>query len=459
MTPSSISEIVARQRAYFQTGETISVKFRLKALDSLKAAIKKYEAALLEAMHTDLGKSASEGYMCEVGLTLSEISHVRRHLRGWARPSLRCTPLANFPALSRVQYDPYGVALIMSPWNYPVLLTLEPLVGAIAGGNCACVKPSAYSPATSEVLRQLISETFPPEYVAVITGGREENKSLLEEQFDYIFFTGGVSVGRMVMEKAARHLTPVTLELGGKSPVIISPTCNLRLAARRLAFGKYLNVGQTCIAPDYVLCHREVHDTFVAMLREEVVKMYGEAPLTNPNYGKIINRKHYERILTLIDPAKVVLGGQHDDESLRIAPTILDGVTSEDAVMQEEIFGPLLPILTVSSMDEAFAFIASRPHPLALYLFSNDSREQRGFMKGLQFGGGCINDTIMHIASSSMPFGGVGNSGMGGYHGKDSFLTFTHQKSVVRKFNFLDLPLRYQPYARWKDAVVRMFLR
>ena len=455
---TDIAQTVAKQRDFFRTGATLPVRFRLEALDKLRRAIKQYEPQLLEAMHRDLGKSASEAYMCEVGLTLSEISHVRSHLRRWARPSLRWTPLTNFPALSQVRHDPYGVTLIMSPWNYPVLLTLEPLVGALAAGNCACVKPSAYSPATSEVIARLIAETFPPEYVAVITGGRQENQTLLDQTFDYIFFTGGVNVGRMVMERASRHLTPVTLELGGKSPVIIDRDCHLRLAARRLAFGKWLNVGQTCIAPDYVLCHRDVHAQFVTLLKEEIRKMYGERPLQNKDYGKIINDKHFHRLLGLIDERKVVMGGEYEAATLRLSPTLLDGVTADDAVMQEEIFGPILPILEVSDMEEAFRFIAKRPHPLALYLFSDSVSVQRRFMQGLQFGGGCINDTIMHIASSSMPFGGVGQSGMGGYHGKDSFLTFTHSKSVVKKFKWLDLPLRYQPYAKWKDWVIRMFL-
>lgn len=454
-----IGNIVADQRKFFMTGQTLPVSFRLKALDNLKSAILKYQQELTQAMYTDLGKSASEAYMCEIGLTLSEISHVRSHLHRWARPELCWTPLANFPALSQVVHDPYGVVLIMSPWNYPVLLTLEPLIGAIAGGNCACVKPSAYSPATSAVIQKLIGETFDPEYVAVITGGRQENQTLLDQKFDYIFFTGGVNVGRMVMERASRHLTPVTLELGGKSPVIIDSNSNLRLTARRIAFGKYLNVGQTCIAPDYILCHRDVHDQFVQMFKEEIRAMYGENALQNPNYGKIINQKHFDRLCSLIDPAKVILGGKTEPEALRIAPTVMDGVTEDDAVMQEEIFGPIMPILTVDSMDQAYQFVSDRPHPLALYLFSNSSKVQRQFMHGLRFGGGCINDTIMHIASSSMPFGGVGNSGMGGYHGHDSFKTFTHAKSVVRKFNWLDLPLRYQPYSSWKDFVVRMFLR
>lgn len=456
---NNIEQIVSAQRAYFQTGTTLPISVRIEALKRLQASIRRHEQDLLDAMRSDLGKSASEAYMTEVGLVLSDIAFQLKHIRQWAKPTYKWTPLTNFPAISRIHHDPYGVVLVMSPWNYPCLLTLEPVSGAIAAGNTVVVKPSAYSPATSAVIATIISETFEPEYVACITGGRAENQSLLEQHFDYIFFTGGVTVGKMVMEKAARWLTPITLELGGKSPVIIDRTANLRLSARRLVFGKYLNCGQTCIAPDYVLCHQEVHDQFVALVREEAEKMYGIHPLENQNYGKMINKKHFDRVCGLIDPKKVVWGGQTDIAALRIAPTILDGVTPDDAVMQEEIFGPVLPILTVADTDEAFRFIASRPHPLALYLFTHDSRVEKQFTTGLQYGGGCVNDTIIHIATDNLPFGGVGNSGMGQYHGRYSFRTFTHDKSVVKRLSWPDVPLRYQPYHRLKDLLVRMFLR
>lgn len=455
---NNIEHIVNAQRAYFMTGETIPVNHRIAALRRLQAAVLSHKQDLLDAMHTDLGKSNSEAYMCEVGLVLSDIAYQLKHVSRWARPTLKWSPLTNFPAISRVHHDPYGVVLVMSPWNYPCLLTLEPVSGAIAAGNTVVVKPSAYSPATSAVIATIISEAFDPQYVACITGGRAENQSLLEQHFDYIFFTGGVTVGKMVMEKASCYLTPVTLELGGKSPVIIDRTANLRLSARRLVFGKWLNCGQTCIAPDYVLCHRDVHDQFVALVREEAEKMYGHSPLENKDYGKMINKKHFDRVCGLIDPAKVVWGGQTDIASLRIAPTILDGVTPEDAVMQEEIFGPVLPILTVETTDEAFRFIANRPHPLALYLFTRDRRIERQFTSGLQYGGGCVNDTIMHIATDNLPFGGVGNSGMGQYHGKYSFRTFTHDKSIVHRLAWPDIPLRYQPYGKLKDMLIRMFL-
>lgn len=454
----TIEQKIQEQREYFLSGATLPVSFRKKALDRLYKGVKKYEPQLLEAMKSDLGKSASEAYMTEIGTTLGEISYNRSHVGSWASPSCRLAPLANFPATQKIYKDPYGVVLVMSPWNYPVLLTLGPVVAAIAAGNCVCVKPSAYSPATSAVLQQLIAECFDPKHVECITGGREQNKTLLDQHFDYIFFTGGVTVGKMVMEKAAQHLTPVTLELGGKSPVIIDKSANLRLAARRVAFGKWLNCGQTCIAPDYVLCHKGVRNRFVQLLIEEARKQYGDQPLQNNDYGKMINEKHFNRVCGLINADKVVWGGQSDEATLCIAPTIMDGVTEQDAVMQEEIFGPLMPIIEVESMDEAYNIVRRRPHPLALYLFTTSGRVKKQFLSGTRFGGGCVNDTIMHIATHNLPFGGVGNSGMGSYHGKNGFDTFTHEKSVVFKPNFLDLPLRYQPYNKFKDFLVRLFL-
>lgn len=450
--------LVDAQRAYFKKGETISITYRMEALNKLKAAIQQYEKPLLEAIKTDLGKSASEAYMCEVGLTLAEISYFQKHLRSWAKTRRMATPLTNFAAKSMIVQEPYGVVLIMSPWNYPVLLSLEPLIGAIAAGNTVVLKPSAYSPATSGVIAEMIENIFPAEYVTVVRGGRAENQSLLEQKWDYIFFTGGVTVGKMVMQKAAEHLTPITLELGGKSPCVIDHTANLRIAARRIVFGKYLNCGQTCIAPDYALVEASVHDEFVRLLKEETEKMYGKNILDNKDYGKMINDKHFQRVLGLIESKKVVMGGTANAATLRIEPTILDGVTADDAVMQEEIFGPILPVLTVQNIDEAYDFIQNRPHPLALYLFTNDKAVEKRFMEQVPFGGGCINDTIIHIATHNLPFGGVGNSGMGSYHGKKSFETFSHSKSIVKKYTWLDLSLRYQPYGKIKDALVGMFL-
>ena len=455
----SIESTVAAQRAYFARGETLDVAFRKDALRRLRETILSHEAQINAALAQDLGKSPSESYMCEVGMTLSELSYTLGHVDRWARRHSVLTPLAQFHARSFTVHNPYGVVLIMSPWNYPFMLTMEPLIGALAAGNCALLKPSAYAPATSAVIREIVSACFPPEYVAVVEGGRKENQALLEQRFDYIFFTGGVTVGREVMRKAAEHLTPVSLELGGKSPCIVDSTAKLDLAAKRLAFGKLLNCGQTCVAPDYLLIDRRVKDDFIALLKKHIAAMAGENALANAQYVHMINRKHYDRVMGLIDPAKVVLGGQGDPETLRIQPTILDNVTADDAVMQEEIFGPMLPVMSYDSLDEAIDFIRSREHPLALYLFSEDRRTQERFLRSVPFGGGCINDTIIHLATSRMGFGGVGHSGMGSYHGKKSFETFSHEKSIVDKSTWMDLPVRYMPYSPLKDKLLRMFLR
>lgn len=455
----SIESTVAAQRAYFAKGETLDVAFRKAALRRLRETILAREAQINAALAQDLGKSPAESYMCEVGMTLSELSYTLSHLNRWARRHPVLTPLAQFHAHSFTVHNPYGVVLIMSPWNYPFMLTMEPLIGALAAGNCALLKPSAYAPATSAVIREIVAACFPPEYVSVVEGGRKENQALLEQRFDYIFFTGGVTVGREVMRKAAEHLTPVSLELGGKSPCVVDATARLDLAAKRLAFGKLLNCGQTCVAPDYLLIDRRVKDEFIGLLKKHIASMTSENPLANEQFVHMINRKHYDRVMGLIDPAKAVLGGQGDPRTLRIAPTILDNVTADDAVMQEEIFGPVLPVIAVDSIDEAVAFIRSREHPLALYLFSEDRRVQERFLKSVPFGGGCINDTIIHLATSRMGFGGVGHSGMGSYHGKKSFDTFSHEKSIVDKSTFIDLPVRYMPYTPPKERLLRLFLR
>ena len=397
--------------------------------------------------------------MCETGMTLSELSWMRRHLAGLMRGHTVMTPLAQFAAHSFRSPSPYGNVLIMSPWNYPLMLTLEPLIDALAAGNTAVVKPSAYAPATSAVIQKLIAECFDPEYVFVVTGGRAENQALLNQKFDKIFFTGGKTVGREVLRHAAEYLTPVTLELGGKSPCIVDATANIRLAAKRIVFGKYLNCGQTCVAPDYLYCEASIRDELVQAIREEITAQFGADPLQNENYGKIINQKHFDRILGLIDPAKVVAGGNANARTLRIAPTVMTDVTFDDAVMGEEIFGPILPVLTWNSLDEAIAQVESCPHPLALYFFTSSSANRKQVLSRCRFGGGCINDTIIHLATSAMPFGGVGESGMGGYHGKAGFEEFSHTRSIVDKKTWIDLPMRYQPYTSLKDRMIRMFLR
>lgn len=459
MTEQEIRQILEKQHRLFQEGATLPVSFRLSQLQKLKDGIRRYEEELDQALEADLGKSRMESYMCEIGLTLSELTWMQKHLRSLVREKRVSTPLAQFAARSFRSPSPYGTVLIMSPWNYPVLLTLEPLIDAIAAGNTVVIKPSAYAEHTSAVLKKMLKECFPSEYVAVVTGGRAENKALLEQRFDKIFFTGGKTVGREVLRHAAEYLTPVTLELGGKSPCIVDKSAKIPLAAKRIVFGKYLNCGQTCVAPDYILCDRTVSDELILALQKEITAQFGEDPLKNPDYGKIINRKHYDRIMGLIDPDKVVCGGCGDGQSLRIAPTIMKNVTFSDTVMGEEIFGPVLPILTYDTLEEAINIVEEHPHPLALYLFSEDKGAQKKVLELCHFGGGCINDTIIHLATCAMPFGGVGESGMGGYHGKTGFETFSHFRSIVDKKTWMDLPIRYQRYSRMKEKLLRVFLR
>ena len=458
-TEQAIQALLEQQRAHFFSGRTLPVQARIQALDQLEQAILDHEEDLYRSLQADLGKSRMEAFLCEISLTLSELRYVRRHVKGWSRRRPVLPSLAQFPGRCSVLPEPYGVVLILSPWNYPVLLTLEPLIGAIAAGNCAVVKPSAYSPNTSAVLAALIGEAFPPEHAAVVEGGRHENQSLLSQPFDYIFFTGSVAVGREVMTKAAAHLTPVTLELGGKSPCIVDETANIPLAARRIVFGKFINCGQTCVAPDYIYCAPAVKDRLIAALKKELERQYGKNALENPDYGKIINQKHFDRICGLIDPAKVVCGGGSDPETCRIQPTILDRVTWEDKVMGEEIFGPVLPVLTYDSLEQVTEKVNSMDSPLALYLFSSSKEHIRYITSRIQYGGGCVNDTLIHLATSAMGFGGVGASGMGAYHGKVGFDTFTHYKSMVDKKTFLDLPMRYQPYTKLNEMLVRLFVR
>ena len=454
-----IQALVNAQRAWFNTGATLPLSARRAALKRLRVAVKAHEADISAALRSDLDKSPTESYMCEVGMTLSELSFVEKRLAGWMADRPRLTPLAQFPARSFTVQEPYGAVLIMSPWNYPFLLTMEPLIGAIAAGNCAVVKPSAYSPATSAVVRDILASCFPPEFVSVVEGGRAENQALLDQKFDYIFFTGGVEVGKEVMSKAAQHLTPVTLELGGKSPCIVDATARLDLAAKRLVFGKLLNCGQTCVAPDYLLIDRRVKDRFLAYVRKWVAVQYGTDALDNRGYVRMVNEKHFHRVMGLIDPDKVVFGGKGDPDTLKIQPTVLDNVSPEDPVMREEIFGPVLPVLTFDRVEEALDFVNARPHPLALYLFSQDRAVRELFLRRAPFGGGCVNDTIIHLATSRLPFGGVGSSGMGSYHGRDSFDAFSHRKSVVEKSVLIDLPVRYAPYTPMKEKLLRLFLR
>lgn len=459
MTETEIKQIVSGQRAWFYTGATLSVDFRIHALQKLKTCILKNEEQINAALKKDLGKSPFESYMCETGLVLSELTYMLKHIRSFAKEKSVRTPLAQFHSKSYKKPSPYGVTLIMSPWNYPFLLTIDPLIDAVAAGNTAVLKPSAYSPCTSEIIKTLIDECFDSRHVAVITGGRTENTCLLNEHFDYIFFTGSQAVGKEVMRHASSRLTPVTLELGGKSPCIVDKSANLKLAARRIVFGKYLNCGQTCVAPDYIYCERGVKDRLIKEIKKQILKQFGKQPLDRDNYGKIINEKHFDRILGLIQQEKIVHGGENDRESLRIAPTVLDNVSFGDPVMQEEIFGPLMPVLVYDSLDEAIRNINSMPHPLALYIFTSNRQAAEKATSQCGFGGGCINDTIIHLATSEMGFGGFGASGMGSYHGKDGFDTFSHYKSIVDKKTWIDLPMRYQPYRKINRKLIRAFLK
>lgn len=460
MKEQEIKTLLEQQRQYYRSGATIPVSFRITQLKKLYAAVKKYENEISEALQADLGKSPYESFMCETGLVLSEISYMIRHTKRLAKRRTVYTPLSQFASHSFCQPVPYGNTLIMSPWNYPFLLSMDPLVDAIAAGNTAIVKPSAYSPETSRIVEKIISECFAPEYVAVVTGGRAENTALLEQKFDLIFFTGSQAVGKEVLRHAAEYLTPAVLELGGKSPCIVDKSANLQFAAKRIVFGKYLNCGQTCVAPDYVLCEASVKDAFLAEVKKQIKLQYGERPLENPDYGKIINEKHFARLCGLIDPAKIVAGGETKAETCQIAPTVMDGVTEADAVMGEEIFGPILPILTFDDFEELIAQLKTKAKPLALYLFSSDQQHIRRVNTELSYGGGCINDVVIHLATSEMGFGGVGESGMGSYHGKHGFEAFSHTKSIVDKKTWIDLPMRYQPYrSKIYEKLIRLFLK
>ena len=454
-----MENILNKQREYFKSGATLPIENRLKALKNLKKVIKNKEQEILEAIKKDLGKSAMEAYMCEVGLSISEITYFEKNLKKFAKDKHVITPLTNFHSNSIIKYCPYGNVLIISPWNYPFLLTIEPLVDAIAAGNTVILKPSAYSPNTSNIVAEIIKEAFEPEYVTTVTGGREQNKALLSMNFDYIFFTGSKEVGKEVLRKAAENLTPVSLELGGKSPCIVDETANINLAAKRIVFAKFLNCGQTCVAPDYIYCHENIKDKLIDAIKKEVISQYGKTPLNNDNYGKIINEKHFNRLLNLIEQEKVVIGGNSNTDTLKIEPTVMNNITWADKVMQEEIFGPILPILTYNNLNEIIDIIESKSHPLALYIFSSNKENIKKVTQTCRYGGGCVNDAVVHLATPEMPFGGVGGSGMGSYHGRFGFETFSHKKSILDKKTWFDLPMRYQPYNKFFEKLLRLFLK
>lgn len=459
MTSQEIETLVEKQRQYFQKGKTLEVPFRVKALHRLKASIEASEEEVYEALRKDLGKSRTESYMCEIGMVYSELNYMLKHIQKFAAKKRVRTPLAQAISHSYQLPVPKGNVLIMSPWNYPFLLTIDPLIDALAAGNTVLMKPSAYAPYTSAVLKKIVEDAFPEGLAAVIEGGRAENQALLEQKFNHIFFTGSQAVGKEVLKKAAEYLTPATLELGGKSPCIVEKSANIKMAARRIVFGKFVNCGQTCVAPDYIYCDKAISEKLRAAIVKELRKQYGKHPLANPDYGKIINKKHYDRLTAILDESNILEGGNRHEASLKIEPSILYPCTTEDKVMEDEIFGPLLPILEYDKLEDAIAFINDRSHPLACYIFSEDEKAIKKVMDQCRFGGGCINDTIIHLATSEMGFGGFQESGMGSYHGKIGFDTFTHYKSIVDKKTWLDLPMRYQPYTKLNDKLIHIFMK
>ena len=453
MTAQEITQLVQTQRDFFETGATKGLAFRQLALLKLHDSIKKREEEISRALYSDLHKSAQEAYLSEVGIVLHELRHLRRKLGSYTKNQRVRTGLAQFPASSYLAPEPYGSCLIMSPWNYPFQLAMVPLIGAVAAGNTVVLKPSKDAPHTNQVLADIIQEVFLPGHVSLVTGGREENTALLAQRFDYIFFTGSVAVGKVVMEAASRHLTPVTLELGGKSPVIVHQDANLKLAARRIAFGKLLNAGQTCVAPDYLLVHQQVKDKLLALLKQEITAMLAQ-PET---LAHIINQKHVERLQGLLANEARVWGGQI--EARRMQPALVELDSMDSPLMQEEIFGPILPVLSFATLEEAIGLVKQYEKPLALYLFAQSSASQQEVLQHLSFGGGCINDTVLHYSNLHLPFGGVGHSGMGSYHGKRSFDTFTHYRGILRKHRWPDLSARYLPYTAFKHWLTRLFLR
>lgn len=451
------SQSLARQRAFFASGKSRDVDFRIAQLKRLKEGIRKYEPEIMAALYDDLRKPPFESYASEIGILYTEIDHAIRNIRSWARSRRVATPLIHFLSRSRVDQQPYGVVLIISPWNYPFQLAIAPLIGAIAAGNCVVIKPSEFSPSTSATIDKMIRELFNEDYITVFQGEAEATQALLEEKFDYIFFTGSTSVGRIIMTAAARHLTPVTLELGGKSPCIVHEDAHLKYGVKRIAWGKFFNAGQTCIAPDYLLIHRKIKDRFVEKMTGTILSFYGENPMQSPDYARIINARHFDRLLRFLKTGRKVYGGDYHREELYISPTMIDQVAPEDPVMQEEIFGPVLPIIEYDEIDEAIAFVNQRPRPLALYCFSEGVKIQDKVLGETSSGGGCINDTVSHVGSQELPFGGIGDSGMGAYHGKSGFDTFSHQRGILIRSNLVDMPLRYPPYQNRVSLLQRLF--
>ena len=458
MNRSEIEALVKKQNAFFSSNQTKDVKFRLSCLKRLYKEIKQAERSVINALKQDLCKSEYESYMTEIGMVYQEIKHMKRNLKKYAKKKKVKMPISQFPSKGYRIPSPYGTVLIVSPWNYPFNLTMVPLVDAIAAGNTVIVKPSNYSSNTTSVIELILSRAFSSEHVKVVTGGKEAVNDLLAQKFDYIFYTGGKAVGQKIMEEASKTLTPVTLELGGKSPCIVCDDANIDVAAARIVFGKCINAGQTCVAPDYLIVDSKIKDKLVEALKKEIVKQYGINPIENYNYGKIINDYHFDRLVDLLHDGHIIFGGENNQKN-KISPTLIDKVSLESSLMQEEIFGPILPIFTYKRLEEIVAIVKKNPTPLSLYLFTNDKAIEKMIMDNINFGGGCINDTISHVAALNLPFGGIGTSGIGAYHGKAGFDTFSHYKSILKKKNWLDINLRYQPYNDKKLKKVKRFLK
>lgn len=442
----TIRHRIAAHRAFFATGRTRGLAFRREQLRILRRAVIENEPALFGALAEDLGKPAFEAYGGETGIVVAEIDHALRHLRAWSTPRRVRTPIALLPARCSVVPEPYGVALIVGPWNFPVQLTLGPLVGALAAGNCGLLKPSIAAPATSRLLSRIVADRFDPGLVSLLEGGAETAQALFDEKFDYLFFTGGVATGRIAMAAAARHLTPVTLELGGKNPCIVDDGVDLEVTARRVVWGKFFNAGQSCVAVDHLFVDRRIKDRLLSRIVATVRRFYGDDPSVSPDFGRIVNAFHVDRLAGLMTGGAIVAGGQVDRRSRYVAPTIIDNIAGGEPVMEDEIFGPILPVLTYDRIDDVLAAVNSRPRPLALYVFSRDRRFQERVLAGTSSGGACVNDTTVHEVVSGLPFGGVGDSGMGKYHGKAGFDTFSHERSIVRNSFLPDITLRYPPY-------------
>lgn len=447
-----------KQRENLKNNPLKNPRNRIAALKLLQKNITDMEAEICEALKKDLNKSKTESYMTEIGLVQSEISYMLNHCKKFSKPKRVRTPLSQFASKSFSMPCPYGQVLIISPWNYPFMLSIEPLVDAISAGNCVMLKPSDTSSHVSKVIAKLVEKTFPKEQVFVVLGGREQTSFILDLDFDHIFFTGSMKVGKIVLQKAAEKYIPVTLELGGKSPCIVDETANISLAAKRIVFGKFLNCGQTCVAPDYVFCAKQIKDKLVEEIKKQIVLQYSATPLKNDAYPKIISQRQFDGVKKLLAKDRLLYGGEFDEKALKIEPTILDS-NFECEEMQDEIFGPVLPIVTFETLDEAIDIVNSKNKPLALYFFSSSKKRQKKVLSQCDFGGGCVNDTIIHLATSNMGFGGLKSSGMGAYHGKIGFETFSHRKSIVDKKTWLDLPMRYQPYSKWKEKLIRMFLK